>query len=121
MLGAHDIEGGANVLSKLLSDACRSYFTPKLSWRCAFRDGYDSCDPDQTDVCFLRESHFTAGRFVERGYRFAHLVRAPIDVLTRSFLLAEPNATRLMNATLLVNAHAVPESLSSHSACSTLT
>lgn len=104
VLGAHGIEGGSTVLSKLLSNACRSSLTPKLGLRCIFREGDQSCEPDKADVCFHKDTRFSAGRLAARGYRFVHLVRAPIDVLTRSFLLADPNATHtIKNATLLVD------------------
>ena len=105
VLGAHNTEGGAAVLGKLVSDACRSFFTPSMGKECAFRDEYDNCDPEKVDLCFHRQSRFSAGRFADRKYRFVHLVRAPVDVLTRSFLIAEPNATHtIKNATVLVNA-----------------
>ena len=107
-IGAHDVAGGAGLIGKVLSEACRDYFAPRLGWKCATREGYDNCDPEQVDVCFHRQARFSAGRFADGGYRFVHVVRSPMDVLTRSYLLLEPNATHLMNSselTLALEAH----------------
>lgn len=99
-LAAHGSEGGATVLSRLLAQACR---TQPLVWsRCAFRDGYDGCDPEEVDICVQRQGRFSAGRFASRGYRFVHIVRNPLELLTRSYLLMDPNATHNMNATVLL-------------------
>ena len=68
------------------------------------KDDIESCDPDSADLCFQRSAHFSAGRYSDRGYRFVHVVRSPMDVLTRSYQLLEPNATHARNATDLANA-----------------
>ena len=101
VIGAHGVEGGANLVGKAIAEACREYFTPHLGWKCIVRDDFDSCDPE-ADVCVHKQSHFSAGRFADRGYRFLHVVRSPLDTLTRSFQLSVPNATQTMNASALL-------------------
>ena len=91
------------MLGKVLAEACREYLTPQLGWRCVVRDAFESCDPE-ADLCFHKQAHFSAGRFVERGYRFVHVVRSPLEMLTKSFQLLEPNATHTMNGTALLGA-----------------
>ena len=103
-VGAHGVEGGASLVGKVLAEACRAYLTPRLGWRCVVKDDIESCDPDSADLCFQRSAHFSAGRYSDRGYRFVHVVRSPMDVLTRSYQLLEPNATHARNATDLANA-----------------
>ena len=102
-LAAHGDEGGATLLGKLVSATCRTHLNPLRGSRCAFPEGYDGCDPDEADLCFHRQGRFSAGRYVERGYRFVHLVRSPLDMLTRSYQLAWPNATRQLNSSQLVS------------------
>ena len=101
VVGAHGIEGGASLMGKVLAEACREYLSPSLGWRCVVRDGYDTCDPE-ADVCFQRQAHFSPGRYADRGYRFIHLIRSPLDVLTRSYQLLDPNSTHTMNSTALL-------------------
>ena len=104
-LAAHGAEGGATLVGKLISLACRSHFNHLVQGsRCTVLNRYDGCDPDESDVCFHRDGRFSAGRHATRGYRFVHLVRSPLDVLTRSYLLAQPNATHTLNSTSLVTA-----------------
>lgn len=103
VVGAHGTEGGAALVAKVLAEACREFLTPRLGWRCVTRDGFENCDPD-ADLCFHKQAHFSAGRLVDRGYRFVHIVRSPIDVLTRSYQLLEPNATHVMNSSALLSA-----------------
>ena len=93
LVGAHSSAGGASVLGKMMLDACRAWLTPTFGIRCAFLESFEVCDPAQADLCFHSQSRFSAGRFTDRGYRFVHFVRNPLDVFTRSFLTANPNVT----------------------------
>jgi len=104
VVGAHDISGGASLFGKVVAEACRAYLTPQLGWRCVTRDSEEHCDSSSADVCFHRQARFSAGRHVDRGYRFVHVIRSPLDMLTRSFQLQDPNATHAMNSSGLVAA-----------------
>ena len=103
-VGTHGREGGASLIVKVISQACRLHPDSVLGRQCAFRDDYETCDPDDVDVCVHSQARFSAGRFADRGYRFVHVVRSPLDMLTRSYLLAQPNATRIYNSSQLVAA-----------------
>ena len=101
-IGAHSDEGGGAALSRILAQACRSVLTPRLGLRCAFRSGYDGCDPAVVDVCFLHEARFSEGRYTPRGYRYVHVRRDPAELLARRLMRLEPNATRTQNASTLL-------------------
>ena len=101
ILAAHGVEGGAQLLHRVVVEACRLLLTPRRGAACAFVEGFDGCDADASDVCMLNDGRFSAARYVERGYRLVHLRRDPADVLARSYQLHEPNATHAKNLTLL--------------------
>jgi len=100
VIGAHSAAGGASLLGKVVTEACRVWLTPRLGLRCASRDHYDACHDE--DLCFHAEARISAGRASTRGYRFVHVIRDPLDIITRSFLLAEPNATHATNASAIM-------------------
>lgn len=102
VIGAHSDEGGAAALSRILAQACRAVLTPRLGLRCAFRSGYDGCDPAVVDVCFLHEARFSEGRYTPRGYRYVHVRRDPAEVLARWHMRLLPNATRTQNSSALL-------------------
>ena len=102
VIGAHSDEGGAAALSRIMVQACRTVLTPRLGLRCAFRSGYDGCDPAVVDVCFLHEARFSEGRYTPRGYRYVHVRRDPAELLARRLMRLEPNATRTQNASTLL-------------------
>ena len=101
ILAAHGVEGGAQLLHRVVVEACRLLLTPRRGAACAFVEGFDGCDAESSDVCMLNDGRFSAARYVERGYRLVHLRRDPADVLARSYQLHEPNATHAKNLTLL--------------------
>ena len=101
VVGTHGVEGGAALVGKVVAEACKGHLTHDLGWRCVMRDEFESCDAE-ADVCFHKQAHFSAGRFVDRGYRFVHVTRSPLDMLARSYQLLEPNATRSMNSSVLL-------------------
>ena len=107
VLGAHGIEGGSTVARAV--SYCPTHvaaLTPKLGLRCIFREGDQSCEPDKADVCFHKDKKRASaqGGLLRGGTASFTWSETPIDVLTRSFLLADPNATHtIKNATSLVD------------------
>jgi len=102
VVSVHWASGGASVIGKLMTEACRAWLTPQFGIRCSLRDGYENCDPTQVDLCVQRNGHFSAGKLVDREYRIAHVVRDPLDVIIRSYLTSSPNASALLNSSVLL-------------------
>ena len=50
LLGAHAGAGGAQLLGKLMHEACNRWLTPVLGLRCQVKDGFEACDPEDADI-----------------------------------------------------------------------
>eukprot|EP00326_Haptolina_ericina_P009132 CAMPEP_0181217566 /NCGR_PEP_ID=MMETSP1096-20121128/27221_1 /TAXON_ID=156174 ORGANISM="Chrysochromulina ericina, Strain CCMP281" /NCGR_SAMPLE_ID=MMETSP1096 /ASSEMBLY_ACC=CAM_ASM_000453 /LENGTH=337 /DNA_ID=CAMNT_0023309709 /DNA_START=328 /DNA_END=1341 /DNA_ORIENTATION=- len=100
-IGVHSDSGGAAFMAKVMAQACKVWLTPRLGIRCSFRDNYDACDSAQADLCFHGQARISTGRFSGRAYRFVHIVRDPLEVVTRSYLVSFPNTTVNTSSTSL--------------------
>jgi len=100
-IGVHSVHGGASIIGHVVAQACKVWLTPALGIRCSFQDAHDTCDPEEVDLCFHGQARFSIGRFAERGYRFVHVVRDPVEVLVRSSLESAPSALELNTSTFV--------------------
>ena len=103
VMGVHSEVGGAAMLAKVMTEACKSWLTPRFGIRCSFRDNFDVCDPSEADFCFHGRARIGVGRFFDRGYRFVHFTRDPLEVITRSYQDAESDAIHTSNSSAIVH------------------
>ena len=79
-----------------------------LKWMCASTDKHDLVQVARGFPLWHLYGRFNChvclvpGRFAERGYRFVHVVRDPMEMIIRSYIAAHRNATLTLNATSLL-------------------